>query len=56
MLKDKVKECRKEMGLTQVDFSKLLGISRSYLAEIERGSLKGSTKTHTYSLSCKVNK
>ena len=44
MLKNKVKEWRKEMGLTQVEFSKLLGISRSYLAEIERGSIKGSVK------------
>lgn len=42
MFKDKVRECRKEMGLTQLEFSKRVGISRSYLAEIERGSIKGS--------------
>lgn len=42
MFKDKVKSARKELGLTQVEFSKRVGISRSYLAEIERGSIKGS--------------
>lgn len=44
MFNDKVKNCRREMGLTQVEFSKLIGISRSYLAEIERGSIKGTVK------------
>lgn len=42
MFKDKVKECRKELGLTQIEFSKKIGISRSYLAEIERGRIKGT--------------
>ncbi|GAA0774394.1 helix-turn-helix domain-containing protein [Clostridium subterminale] len=42
MLKDKVKEIRKEMGLTQEEFAKKLNISRSYLGDIERGRLKGT--------------
>lgn len=42
MFKEKIKSARKELGLTQVEFSKRVGISRSYLAEIERGSIKGS--------------
>lgn len=42
MFEDKVKECRKEMRLTQLEFSKRVGISRSYLADIERGCIKGS--------------
>lgn len=44
MFKDKVKECRKEMRLTQLEFSKKVGISRSYLADIERGCIKGSVE------------
>jgi len=42
MLKDKVKEIRKEMGLTQEEMAKKLNISRSYLGDIERGRLKGT--------------
>lgn len=42
MLKDKVKEIRKEMNLTQEEFAKKLGISRSYYCDIERGRLKGT--------------
>jgi len=42
MLKDKVKKVRKEMKLTQVEFAKRLGISRSYLSDIELGRLKGT--------------
>lgn len=42
MLKDKIKEIRKEMGLTQEEFAKKLNISRSYLGDIERGRLKGT--------------
>lgn len=42
MLKDKVREIRKEMGLTQEEFAKKLNISRSYLGDIERGRLKGT--------------
>ena len=41
MLKDKVKESRKEMGLTQIEFAKLLGISRSNLGDLENGKNKG---------------
>lgn len=42
MLKDKVKEVRKEMGLTQEEMAKKLNISRSYLGDLERGRLKGT--------------
>jgi transcriptional regulator with XRE-family HTH domain len=42
MLKDKVKEIRKEMELTQEEFAKNLNISRSYLGDIETGRLKGT--------------
>lgn len=39
---DKVKYCRKEMNLTQLEFSKKLNITRGYLSDIERGRIKGS--------------
>ncbi|MDU6040103.1 MAG: helix-turn-helix domain-containing protein [Clostridium butyricum] len=42
MLKDKVKDLRKELGLTQEEFANKLGISRSYYCDIERGRLKGT--------------
>ncbi|GEM_PF-3492463 len=42
MLKNKVKEVRKELGLTQDEMAKKLNISRSYLGDIERGRLKGT--------------
>lgn len=42
MFKDRLKDCRKELGLTQEEFSKKLGISRSYLGDLERGRLKGN--------------
>jgi transcriptional regulator with XRE-family HTH domain len=42
MLNDKVKSLRKEMNLTQEEFANRLGISRSYLGDIERGRLKGN--------------
>lgn len=42
MLKDKVRDIRKEMKLTQDEFAKKLGISRSYYCDIERGRLKGT--------------
>lgn len=42
MFKDKIKSVRKELGLTQTDFAKKLGISRSYLGDLETGRLKGS--------------
>lgn len=42
MLKNKVKEVRKELGLTQEEMAKKLNISRSYLGDIERGRLKGT--------------
>lgn len=36
----KVKELRKSLGLSQVEFSKIIGISRSYLGDIETGRKK----------------
>ncbi|WP_242655198.1 helix-turn-helix transcriptional regulator [Clostridium cellulovorans] len=42
LLKDKIKELRKEMGLTQEEFASKLEISRSYYCDIERGRLKGT--------------
>jgi len=42
LLKDKVRSIRKEMGLTQEEFAKKLGITRGYLSDIERGRLKGN--------------
>lgn len=41
MLKDKVKQTRKEMNLTQQEFAKLLGISRGNLGDLENGKNKG---------------
>ena len=42
MLGVKVRELRLSMKLTQEEFAKKLGISRSYLGDIERGRLKGN--------------
>jgi transcriptional regulator with XRE-family HTH domain len=42
MFKDIIKSVRKELHLTQEEFSKKLGISRSYLGDLETGRLKGS--------------
>lgn len=42
MFKDKIKEIRKELHLTQEEFAKKLNISRSYLGDLERGRLKGN--------------
>ncbi len=41
MLKDKIKQARKEMNLTQQEFAKLLGISRGNLGDLENGKNKG---------------
>lgn len=42
---EKVKDIRKnELHLNQTDFAKLLGISRTYVTEIENGRIKGNTK------------
>ena len=41
MFKDKVKKARKEMGLTQAQFGKLLGVSRQTICDVERGNNKG---------------
>lgn len=41
MLKDKIKQTRKEMNLTQQEFAKLLGISRGNLGDLENGKNKG---------------
>jgi transcriptional regulator with XRE-family HTH domain len=42
MLKDKIKEIRKSKGLTQEEFAKKLGVSRTYVGELERGRIKGT--------------
>ena len=36
MFGEKIKKCRTELGLTQQEFSNKLGISRSYLCDIEK--------------------
>ncbi|MGN1358641.1 MAG: helix-turn-helix transcriptional regulator [Bacilli bacterium] len=41
MFKDRVRETRKEMGLTQEQLGKLLGVSRSTIKDVERGANKG---------------
>lgn len=51
MFKDKIKSVRKELGLTQSEFAKKLGISRSYLGDLETGRLKGSNIQITSKLS-----
>lgn len=40
MLGEKIKQSRKELGLTQQEFAKKLGISRSNLSDIENGRNK----------------
>lgn len=40
MLGEKIKHSRKELGLTQQEFAKKLGISRSNLSDIENGRNK----------------
>lgn len=42
-----VKELRKEMGLSQRDFAKLVGKSSSTIARIESGEVKASSQTLT---------
>jgi len=42
MLGNKLKEVRKELGLTQEQLAKRLGVSRSYIGDIETGRLKGT--------------
>lgn len=41
-LGEKVRAIRKDLGLTQQQFAEKLGISRSYLGDIELGRLKGN--------------
>lgn len=38
----KVKQARKELGLTQQEFAKKVGISRGYLSDIERERNRGN--------------
>lgn len=40
-----IKEARKKCGLTQAQLAEKAGISRSYLADTERGSYNPSLKT-----------
>lgn len=42
MFKDKFREIRKSMGLTQMQFAEKLNISRSYVNDLERGRIKGT--------------
>lgn len=42
--KDKVKKYRTENKMTQVEFSKILGVSRTMLGDIETGRALGSIK------------
>ncbi|WP_373845347.1 helix-turn-helix transcriptional regulator [Clostridium sp.] len=37
MNKNKLKEFRRRKGLTQMEFSKILGITNDYLSSLERG-------------------
>ena len=41
----RIKEIRKEIGLTQDQLSSLSGVSRSHLAEIESGKYSPTIKT-----------
>lgn len=36
-MKNKVEELRKEKGITQIDFAKILGVSRQTISSIETG-------------------
>lgn len=42
MLKDKLKEYRHTHKLTQLKFAELIGISRTYLSDLENGRAKGN--------------
>lgn len=42
---DKIKKMRLEKGITQKDFASLVGISNSYLSDIEIGRTSPSLKT-----------
>ncbi|MBE6051089.1 MAG: helix-turn-helix transcriptional regulator [Clostridium sp.] len=56
MIGDKIRGIRKELNLTQVEFAKKLGISRSYLGDLERGRLKGTNVNMLSKLSEVTNK
>lgn len=42
MLKDKMKTLRKKLGITQQQLADYLGVSRSYVGDLETGRLKGT--------------
>lgn len=44
MISEKIKEYRKERQMSQYDLAKFLGISRSYVGDIERGRIRGTLK------------
>lgn len=48
----RMKEIRKEMGLSQDEFAKKLKMSRNYICQMEKGWMKPVDKTITYF--CKV--
>lgn len=56
MLSNKIKESRKEMKLTQEQFAKKLGISRSNLSDLESGKNKGNNLDLLIRLSNLTNK
>lgn len=45
MLGDKIKKLRNDKGMSQAEFAKAIGISRSYLSEIENGKKNPATAT-----------
>lgn len=44
MLSEQIKEYRKKHKITQSEFAKLIGISRTYLSDLENGRAKGNLK------------
>lgn len=45
ILGNRIAECRKEMGITQTEMAKLLGIGRTALSNIEHGKFSPSSHT-----------
>lgn len=45
MKTEKIKLYRMQLGMTQTDFAKMIGMDRSYLSQIENGKLTPSIPT-----------
>lgn len=45
MMNERIKKIRKELGLTQEDFSSKIGLSRNFIAQIETGAKNPSERT-----------